>query len=121
MRMETGLSSGAEGGDDARKGCQSPLLPEHTGDQLEGPALWLRSDLETQPFSQGLGSCVLQPCPPSPCTAQQLGLAGRPRNLASFCCCLGRRGHGNVSRGSDYRRWSPAKVSSQLILSQGFS
>lgn len=118
VRVGTGLSPGVGGG---RRGCQSLLFPEHAGAQPAHPALWVCGGLGTQPFSQALWSCVLQLSPPSPCTAQQLSFAGRPRNLASLCYSLGRRGHGNVSRGSGYKYWSPAKVSGQLILSQGFS
>lgn len=80
VRAKTRLSPDAGGN---RNGCQSLLFPDHSGAQPEGLDLWLWDHLGPQPFSQGLGSRVLQPCPLSRCIAWQPGLAGTPRNLPS--------------------------------------
>lgn len=68
--------------------------------------------------------CSLTPRPgflllPPP--AQQLDPADSRKLFLPSIACLDSKERGNVSRGSGYRHRCSAKVSDQLVLSQGFS
>lgn len=57
-----------------------PALPRA---QPEDPALWLWGDLGRQSFSQGLGSCILQLCPPPAQQSSSASMAGQEILLSS--------------------------------------